>query len=73
MKFDMTFSNGRIDTFDVQGVNDIVDLLTLLKAKEEAGDEWLAGSLEYNIGRNNTQRFRALVRVDEIVTVSERA
>lgn len=69
MKFDISLTNGRIDTIEFEGVNDIVDLLGLLQSRP---DDWLSGKIQVEGARQQVFEFRVLVKVSEIVSVSER-
>lgn len=62
MRFDVTLTNGRIDTIEVPGVDDILEMLTLADDQREA-DGWISARL--------SNGSRALIRVAEIVSIAD--
>lgn len=60
MRFDVTLTNGRIDTIEVPGVDDILEMLTLADDQREG---WISARL--------SNGSRALIRVAEIVSIAD--
>lgn len=68
MKFDLSLSNGRIDTIDVQGCDDLVDLLGVM-AKDPEG--WISGKVTFQSNKGRVEEHRALIKTSHISSVLE--